>query len=285
MSIQKINRRKFLQGLGLSSGALVLGVQFAPSLLAHSEEKVLFSPDVFLSIDETGLVTIISHRSEMGQGVRSTLPLLVADELEADWSRVIVEQGLGDAKYGSQNTDGSRSVRKNYLKLKQAGAMARTLLQQAAAQIWQVPVAQVKIENHQALHDTKGSVDFAQLVKVANSLTLPKREDLVLKTEAQQRYVGKDNISLLDSKAMLTGNAIYGFDKYIDGMKIAVIARPPVVFGKVKSFDDSETLKVPGVIKTVQLPPLTPPAMFKMLGGVAVIADNTWAAIEGRKNN
>ena len=85
MSIEKITRRKFLQGLGLTSGALVLGVQFAPSLLAKSIEKVTFSPDVFLSIDETGLVTIICHRSEMGQGVRSTLPLLVADELEADW--------------------------------------------------------------------------------------------------------------------------------------------------------------------------------------------------------
>lgn len=283
MSIEKITRRKFLQGLGITSGALVLGVQFAPSVLAKSIEKVTFSPDVFLSIDETGLVTIICHRSEMGQGVRSTLPLLVADELEADWGRVKVEQGLGDRKYGSQNTDGSRSVRKNYLKLKQAGAMARILLQQAAAQIWQVPVAQVKIENHQAMHASKGHMDFAQLVKVAHSLTLPKRSDLVLKTEAQQRYIGKDNISLLDSKAMLTGKAIYGFDKHIEGMKIAVIARPPVVFGKVKSYDDSETLKVPGVVKTIQLPALTPPAIFKMLGGVAVIADNTWAAIEGRK--
>jgi isoquinoline 1-oxidoreductase beta subunit len=281
--INKINRRKFLQGLGISSGALVLGLQLSPAIFAKPNEKVVFSPDVFLSIDETGQVTIISHRSEMGQGVRSTLPLLVADELEADWGRVTVQQGLGDSKYGSQNTDGSRSVRKNYVKLKQAGAMARTLLQQAAAHIWQVSVSQVSIENHQAKHVSKGHMDFAQLVSVANTLELPKREDLVLKTEDQQRYVGKDNIRLLDSNDMLTGKAIYGFDKQIEGMKFAVIARPPVVFGKVKSVDDSETLKVPGVIKTIQLPALAPPAIFKMLGGVAVIAENTWAAIEGRK--
>ncbi len=280
--IKKITRRNFLQGVGLSAGGLTLGMQFSVANAATIEDKS-FAPDVFVSIADNGQVTIISHRSEMGQGIRSSLPLLVADELEADWNRVTVEQGLGDTKYGSQNTDGSRSVRKNYIKLKQAGATARTMLQQAAAKIWSVPVSEVTIYNHQAKHKSKGMLDFKDLVKVAATLDVPSKDNLTLKTEAQHRYVGKDNMSLLDGKDIVTGRAMYGFDTELPGMKYAVIARPPVVYGKVKSYDDSETLKVPGVIKTVELPALTPPVMFKMLGGVAVIAENTWAAIKGRE--
>jgi len=279
--IKKINRRQFLKGTGLASGTLMLGVQFSP-LMAKHHEALNFAPDVFVSMDETGQVTIISHRSEMGQGIRSTLPLLVADELEADWDRVTVKQALGDAKYGSQNTDGSRSVRKNFQKLKEAGAIMRTMLQQAAAQVWSVPVDQVRIEHHQAHHNDE-ALDFKELVKIASKLDVPERTSLKLKTEAEQKYVGKPGMALLDGKDIITGKAVFGFDVQLEGMKIAVIARPPVVFGTVKSVDDSETLKVPGVVKVVQLPSLTPPAAFKMLGGVAVIADNTWAAIEGRK--
>jgi isoquinoline 1-oxidoreductase beta subunit len=279
--IRKINRRQFLKGTGLASGTLMLGVQFSP-LMAKHHEALNFAPDVFVSMDETGQVTIISHRSEMGQGIRSTLPLLVADELEADWDRVTVKQALGDAKYGSQNTDGSRSVRKNFQKLKEAGAIMRTMLQQAAAQVWSVPVDQVRIEHHQAIHKDE-SLDFKALVKIASKMEVPERASLKLKTTAEQKYVGKPGMSLLDGKDIITGKAVFGYDVQLEGMKIAVIARPPVVFGTVKSVDDSETLKVPGVVKVVQLPALTPPAAFKMLGGVAVIADNTWAAIEGRK--
>ena len=136
--IKKISRRRFLQGTGLASGTLIIGVQLSP-VLAESTKEFSFAPDVFVAMDETGQVTIVSHRSEMGQGIRSTLPLLVADEMEADWNRVTVKQAIGDAKYGSQNTDGSRSVRKNYQKLKEAGAIMRTMMQQAAAKVWSVP--------------------------------------------------------------------------------------------------------------------------------------------------
>jgi len=279
--IKKISRRKFLQGTGLASGTLVLGVQFAPAFAAD-KNSAAFSPDVFVSMDEHGQVTIISHRSEMGQGIRSTLPLLVADEMEADWSRVTVKQGLGDAKYGSQNTDGSRSVRKNYTKLKQAGAIMRTMLQQAAAQVWGVAPEHIKIEEHRANYQNQ-SIDFKDLVKIASTLDIPTLDSLKLKTEAEQKYVGKANMDNLDGLDTVTGKAEFGYDIELEGMKIAVIARPPVVFGKVKSFDASETLKIPGVVKVVEMPTLTPPAGFKMLGGIAVIADNTWAAIKGRE--
>ncbi len=280
--IKKISRRKFLQSTGLASGTLMLGVQFAPVMAASKDSSLHFAPDVFVSMDETGQVTIISHRSEMGQGIRSTLPLLVADEMEADWSRVTVEQALGDAKYGSQNTDGSRSVRKNYQKLKEAGAIMRTMLQQAAAKVWDIPVDQVVIENHHAKHDQQ-ELDFKELVKIASKLDVPDRASLKLKTEAEQKYVGKPGMKLLDGQDIVTGKAVFGFDVELEGMKTAVIARPPVVFGQVKSYDASETMKIPGVVKVMELPALTPPAAFKMLGGVAVIAENTWAAIQGRE--
>lgn len=283
-SIQNISRREFIKKVGISSGSLVLGVQFSPLVSAASKPQDIFSPDVFVSIDKSGQVTIICHRSEMGQGIRSTLPLLVADEMEADWERVTIEQALGDPKYGSQNTDGSRSVRKNYKKLKEAGAIARTMLQQAAAKIWKVKPARVTIYNHQAkLQGSDKTLDFSKLVEVAATLKVPERSSLKLKTEKEQRYVGKENIKLVDGLDIVTGSAEFGYDVQLEGMKVAVIARPPVVFGKVKSYDASETLKVKGVVKVVQLPAIEPPAAFKMLGGIAVIADNTWAAIQGRE--
>jgi isoquinoline 1-oxidoreductase beta subunit len=282
-TIKNVSRRNFIKGVGIASTSMVIGVQFSPRTFAASSSDE-FSPDVFISMDKKGTVTVISHRSEMGQGIRSSLPLLIADEMECDWDRVVVEQAIGDAKYGSQNTDGSRSVRRFYFRLKQAGAAARTMLQQAAAQVWKVQPEDVTIYNHQAkLNNSDKVLDFAQLGEIAATLPIPDKSKLTLKTEAEHRYVGKENMDNLDGKGIVTGTAIFGFDVEVPNMKYAVIARPPVVFGKVKSLDDSEALKVPGVIKIVTMPPLSPPAVFNMLGGVAVIAENTWAAIEGRK--
>ncbi|WP_196140368.1 xanthine dehydrogenase family protein molybdopterin-binding subunit [Aliikangiella sp. G2MR2-5] len=290
LEIENVSRRRFLSNAGIASGSFVLGVQLSPAIASveNQTDEVKtsdnFSPDVFVSIEPDGQVKIICHRSEMGQGVRSTLPLLVADEMDADWSRVTVEQAIGDQKYGSQNTDGSRSVRKNYLKLKQAGAIAKTMLTQAAAIAWKVKPTSVEIKQHKAL--LKGSnqaLDFGQLVKVAATLQVPARDQLQLKNENEQVYIGKEDIKLLDGELITQGQTTFGFDVDFEGLKVAVIARPPVVFGKVKSFDASETMKVPGVIKVVELPALTPPAAFKMLGGIAVIAEHTYAAIKGRE--
>jgi len=280
--IQKLSRRTFMKSAGLASSSLVIGMQFS-SVSASTTKGDLFSPDVFISMEKDGTVTIISHRSEMGQGIRSSLPLLVADEMECDWERVIVKQAIGDVKYGSQNTDGSRSVRRFYYRLKEAGATARTLLQNAAAIIWKVKPDQVTIYNHQAkLKNTSQVLDFSQLVEVAAGLPLPDKANLKLKTQAEYRYVGKDNMANIDGKEIVTGKAIYGYDVELEKMTYCVIARPPVLFGKVKSYDASEVLKIPGVIRVVEMPELSPPAAFKMLGGIAIIAENTWAAMQGR---
>ncbi len=301
--IQKVSRRYFIKNTGIASSSLVIGIQFSctPSIDAsnvttdNSTSQVIpekdlvagesiFSPDVFIAIDNMGTVTIISHRSEMGQGIRSSLPKLVADEMECDWDRVVVKQAIGDAKYGSQNTDGSRSVRDFYFRLKEAGATARTMLQYAAAKIWKVKPHLVSIYNHQAkLKDSTQVLDFADLAEIAAGLSVPEKSSLKLKTADEYRYVCQEDMEIIDAKDMVTGKAIYGFDVELQDMKYSVIARPPVLFGKVKSYDATETLKVPGVLKVVELPELKPPAVFKMLGGIAVIAENTWAAILGRE--
>lgn len=286
--IKNVTRRSFLKASGLASSSLVLGVQLSSVQAAAKNSKTgsnsAFTPDIFISMDRAGTVTIMCHRSEMGQGIRSSLPLLVADEMECDWNRVIVQQAIGDAKYGSQNTDGSRSVRRFYDRLKEAGATARTMLQMAAAQVWKVAPTEVEIFNHQAkLAGTSQTLDFSELVEIAAKLPVPDKTTLRLKKESEHRYVGKDNMKLLDGEDIVSGKAIYGFDVELEGMKYAVIARPPVVFGKVKSFDATEALKVPGVIKIVAMPTLTPPAAFNMLGGIAVIADNTWSALQARE--
>ncbi len=285
--IKSVSRRQFLKSTGVAGTGLVLGVQLnaaqaATISHAHPDGKD-FAPDVFISMDKKGTVYIVCHRSEMGQGIRSSLPLLVADEMECDWDRVVVKQALGDAKYGSQNTDGSRSVRRFYDRLKEAGATARTMLQMAAAQVWKVKPTQVTIYNHQAkLKGSTQTLDFSELVEIAATLKVPEKSTLKLKKESEHRYVGKDNIKLIDGKDIVTGKARFGFDVEVEGMKHAVIARPPVLFGKVKSYDASEAMKVPGVIKIIEMPALTPPAAFRMLGGIAVIAENTWAALQAR---
>jgi isoquinoline 1-oxidoreductase beta subunit len=284
--IENLSRRRFIVGLGAISGSFLLGVQLSGSAVAGQMNKTgdTFDPDVFISVAEDGLVTIICHRSEMGQGIRSTLPLLVADEMEADWDRVHVKQAVADKKYGSQNTDGSRSVRKSYQRLRQAGATARLMFQQAAAQQWGVSAQECEVYNHQVSHKASGRVaGFATLVKIASQLPIPAKEALTLKTDDQFRYISKDNIELLDGKEFVTGQAVYGYDVELEGQRYAVIARPPVVFGKIKSYDDSETLKVSGVLKVIQLDTMSPPAVFKPMGGIAVIATNTWAAIKGRE--
>lgn len=292
MSIKNLSRRRFMFGLGAVGTGLLIGVQLEAAEKAAFPEKALltalppghFQPDVFISVAPTGQVTIICHRSEMGQGVRSSLPLLIADEMEADWERVSVEQAIADEIYGSQNTDGSRSVRRHYQRLRQAGATARTMFQQAAARYWKVKVEECEVYNHQVTHVPSGQqVDFATLVPIAIDLEIPDKKSLVLKDDKQLRYVGKDNIALVDEQDIATGKSIYGYDVQREGLLIAVIARPPVLFGKPKKWDAEAAKKVKGVVDVIEMPTLTPPALFKPLGGIAVLATNTYAAIKGRE--
>ena len=285
-SIRQISRRDFLK----SGGVFVVGVSLfgcapegAPVAGAPQPAPAgPWSPDVYVSFDADGTLRIISHRSEMGQGIRTGLPAVLADEMEADWGRVVVEQATGDPKYGNQNTDGSHSVRDFMQRMRQAGATVRRMLEQSAASQWGVDVSECRAELHTVVHVPSGrALDFSELVAGAAELPVPGPEQLTFKSRDQFRYIGKE-LPIVDMHDMTHGSADYGADTRLPGMKFAAIARPPVVFGKVKSYDASAALAVAGVEQVVEIPAAEPPAMYKALGGLAVIASNTWAALKGR---
>jgi isoquinoline 1-oxidoreductase beta subunit len=231
-----------------------------------------------------GTVSLLCHRAEMGQGIRTSWGMVAADELEADLARVKVLQAPGDqARFGNQNTDGSRSMRHHFEPLRRIAAAARQMLEQEAAARWNVAVTEVKAENHGIVHGASGRrLDFGALAAGAAARPVPARESLVFKAPSQFRYIGRDNVPLIDNLDITTGKAVYGIDARIDGMAFAVVARPPIYGAKVKTFDATQAMKVPGVLKVVAIDPPTMPSVFQPLGGVGVIAENTFAAIKGR---
>jgi isoquinoline 1-oxidoreductase beta subunit len=281
MSLE-ITRRSFLTILGGAAGGLALGLRFGTGLAEAAEAGSSgWSPNAFVQIGTDGRVTIVCHRAEMGQGVRSSLPMVIADELGADWSSVRVVQGDGDKRYGDQNTDGSNSVRGFFHDMRVAGATARTMLIAAAAQRWNVPAAGLTAHDH-AVHDESGrSLGFGELALAAAALPVPAAESVTLRPLSELRHVGK-SMPFLDAAAYVDGTAKFGADVRLPGMLTAVIARPPVVGGKVVKVDDAAALQVPGVRRVVKLPEWKAPAGFQPLGGVAVVADHTWAALRGR---
>jgi isoquinoline 1-oxidoreductase subunit beta len=288
--IVNVSRRGFLKRL-LSSGALILGVHFLPERVwangiiareAHADRARLH-PDAFVGVDSDGTVYIVAHRSEMGTGIRTSLPMVVADELDADWTRVRVEQAIGDPRYGGQDTDGSHSIRDFFEVMRRAGGTARLMLIRAAAARWRVSASECETELHTVIHRPTGrKLGYGALAEAASVLPVPRREELRLKDRSSWRYIGKGMPSY-DLTALCTGKAVYGMDARMDGMVYAAVAHPPVLGGKVKSYSEKEALKVAGVRQVVAIKPFKPPHFFQPLGGLAVIADNTWAAFAGRK--
>jgi isoquinoline 1-oxidoreductase beta subunit len=291
--LANVSRRAFLGGLS-ALGGLVLAVGVPAALRAADPPKYgadgmpdgwVDDPLAFVAIGEDGTVSIVCHRSEMGQGVRTGMPMIVADELEADWARVRVVQAPGDQKrFGNQDTDGSRSTRHFFDPMRRCGAAARTMLETAAAARWMVPVSEVEAVNHQVVHRASGRrLGYGALAKDAAKLPVPPRETLRLKDPARFRYIGKGTLRLVDGPDLVSGKAQYGIDIRLPGMLYAVVARPPVYGGKVSRYDAAQALKVPGVVRVVEIESTPPPPDFNPLGGVAVIARHTWAAIKGRE--
>src|SRR5262252_10068215 len=289
--VEKISRRSVVKALGLAGGfALAAPVMSRPALAAYQTgadkmpHGTVVDPRVFVSIAPDGIVTIVAHRAEMGTGVRTSLPLIVAEELEADWSRVRVQQAHGDeAKFGNQDTDGSRSTRHYLIPMRQIGASARAMLEAAAAKKWGVPVTEVKATNHEVVHSASGRhIGFGDLAADAAKEPVPSVGSLKLKDPKDFRYLGKGEVGIVDLRDITTGKARYGADVRLPGMKYAVIARPPVTGGKLVSFDSADAMKVSGVEKVMEVKGWPWPSKFQPLGGVAVIARNTGAAIKGR---
>ena len=293
-SVENVSRRAALLG-GLAAGGLILSARLLPG--AHAAFPTNYGtgagdmphgtvndPKVFVAIAADGTVTIVAHRQEMGTGIRTSLPMVVADEMGADWSRVKVVQADGDeVKYGNQDTDGSRSTRHYLVPMRQVGAAARTMLESAAAAKWNVPVGECKTGVHEVIHAASGrKLGFGALADDAAKLPVPETASLVLKDPAQFRYIGKGQVGIVDLRDITMGKATYGGDVRLPGMKYAVIARPPVTGGKLVSFDAKDAMAVPGVEQVFEVRGYPWPSKFQPLGGVAVIARNTGVAIKGR---
>lgn len=294
MTIENVSRRGFLAGT-VAAGSLVLAARLLPADAQEAAKTPAFGaaampngvkndPRVFVAIEPDGTVRIVCHRADMGQGVRTGLPMCVADELEADWAKVRVVQAEGDEpRFGNQDTDGSRSTRHFMQPMREAGAAARMMLVAAAAQRWGVPEGEVEARNSVLHHAASNrTLAYGEVAAEAARMKPPAKDKLKLKSPAEFRYIGKP-LSIVDGFDITTGKAVYGIDARLDGMLYAVVAHPPVYGGSVASLDDGAALKVPGVVKVVRLPTPTLPSKFAPLGGVGVIARNTWAAIKGRE--
>jgi len=255
LPIFNVSRRGFLIGAG--AGALTLAIGGCKGLTDTEEPERLYggdnmpgglkdSPLAFVSIAPDGTITVINPRAEMGQGIRTSVQMILADELDAEWERVTLVQAVGDhARYGNQNTDGSRSIRHGFTSFRRAGAAAKQMLISAAAAAWGVPVAEIVAERHRIRHEGSGrSADYGEFAAAAAALPVPDTRTLALKPWSKFRYIGRDDIALID-----------------------VLARPPVYGGRLRSLNAEAALAHPGVIAVHTLDtPASPPPLFLPLG-------------------
>jgi isoquinoline 1-oxidoreductase beta subunit len=291
--IVNLSRRKVLKAIGGGTG-LVVGAYFSLTEDAQAIEEPAkpppagfepgqLSPNVFVAIAPDGAVTLTVSRSEMGQGIRTTFAMIMADELAASWPRISVRQADGEVRYGDQATDASRSVMIYERPLRLAAASVRQMLEAAAAQTWRALIADCRAVDHEVIHvPTARVLPFSQLVKIAMTLPVPNPEKLRLQDFSSRRYIGHA-IPSIDLAAMIHGKTPFGADIVLPGMRYASIERCPVYGGKVKSFDPAGAMVVRGVEKVIEIPAAPMPSGHLPLGGIAVIASNSWAAIEGRK--
>ncbi len=242
-----------------------------PEPTATPPAEILFEPNIYLTVDHTGTVTIRAFRSEMGQGIRTAIAMIVAEELDADWATVRIEQSPTDSAYGNQVTGGSASVSDHYTTLRWAGASVRHMLVTAAAQRWQVEMESCRTESGWVIHpDASQRLPYGDLVEAAAELPMPQRSEVQLKDPKDYSLIGSP-VPLYDVPGMVDGSARYGSDLRVPGMLYAAVARCPEFGGRVASFDGSKAKAVAGVREVVQID-----------RGVAVVAENTWAAILGR---
>ena len=268
------SRREFLKTSAIAGGGLIVGFTLpGAARLAQAAGKEA-QINAYLRIAPNNAITVVCGLSEMGQGVHTAIPMLVAEELDADWSRVRVEQAGVDKAFanpifGMQATGGSTSVRGHWEPMRKAGATARAMLIAAAAETWKADAADCRTENGTVVHKSGKKLSYGQLAEKAAKLTPPK--DVKLKDPTQFNLLGKSGTKRLDTVAKSTGKAMFGLDVYRPGMLTAVIAYPPVPGGKAASVNDAKAKAVPGVRQVVQIP-----------SGVAVLADGYWAAKLGR---
>jgi isoquinoline 1-oxidoreductase beta subunit len=292
-SIPQPTRRGFLKtGLAGSAG-LLIGF-YLPARAAAESPDVSFAPNAFVEISPNGETRLWVTRSEMGQGVRTSMIMILAEELDVDLSHIKIEQADFDVKYGDMTTGGSASVRSSWDPLRKAGAGARDMLLASAAETWKVPKAECTTDGHGFIEHAKTHHRAGYDAFVAKAATLPIPKDPPLKDPKDYRIVGK-RTNRVDGAHIVIGEAHYGIDTKVPGMLYAVVERPPVPGGRVKSFDASKAQAMPGVRKIFEVAPVEMSALFGeerapnsghqhyLWGGVAVVADSTWQAIAARR--
>ncbi|GLX78818.1 aldehyde dehydrogenase [Thalassotalea insulae] len=281
MMVENISRRDFIKSSGIAAGGLVLGVATQVPALAFADEQTdaAFNPNAFIHLQENGDLILYCGRCEMGQGISTALPAAVADEMEADWARVTVKQGDADEKYGPQATGGSASILRMYEPMREAGAAAKLMLIAAAAKVWKVSPEQCIAKDHVVYNQHSGQkLSYGQLASLAAMQAVPEKPKL--KDKSQYKYIGKA-LPRHDQRQVVIGERIYGVDTKVPGLKYAAITHCPVLGGKLKSLEKTEALATKGVIDVVEIPRFEVP--YGSIGGVAVVADNTWTAQQALK--
>ena len=283
-SINNTSRRNFLKIAGLGGTALYLGIFSSDSTasvinpLKLAEEAKSVELNAWVIIDTSGKVTLVDHRAEMGQGSFHSVPQILAEELEVGLNDINVIFGKGDKKYGNQVTGGSSTIRSNYKKFLKLTATAREMLIAAAATQWKVPHEECYAELGHVIHRNSGKkAHYGELVTAASKLEIP--QNVKLKNRSDYKLIGKP-LRRIDTLPKTNGKLIFGLDKRIPGMVYAAVERNPRFRGKVKSFDATAALKVPGVKKVFKIKMLV---FNTYREGVAVVADSTWAAFQGKK--
>jgi isoquinoline 1-oxidoreductase beta subunit len=274
------SRRDFLTITAVTGGGLVMTIALPgcrPRTPATSPDAL--DPSVFVRIQPDNTVSVTIAKSEMGQGVRTSLAMLVAEELDADWNLVRVEQASFDPKYGEMGTGGSSSVRGGWMRLRQSGAALRAMLVAAAAKEWGVDPSECRAEESTVRHEGSGRrASYGELATKAASIPVPA--DLTLKPKSAWKLLGRDRVGI-DVPDILHGKAVYGLDLKVSGMLYASIERTAVFGGTVKSVDKAAAMAVPGVKAVVEIPAIG--NGVNVHAGVAVVGTSTWAAMQGRR--
>jgi isoquinoline 1-oxidoreductase beta subunit len=270
MKTETVTRRSFLKASALAGGGLMLGFHALAKVSKEELADEIFAPNAFLKIDTQGVVTLMSPNPEVGQGIKTSMPMLVAEELEADWTKVVVEQTPLDSKlYTRQVAGGSGSIRSSWEPFRKAGATARQMLVEAGAQTWGVAADECYAEKGTVIHKSSGKrLGYGELASKA--ATLPVPAEVKLKDAKDYRIIGT-RVRNIDTKNIVTGQSLYGIDTKRAGMLYAFVARPPAFGKKLKSVDDTAARAIPGVKNVV-----------RWENKVAVLATSTWLAKKGR---
>ena len=269
--VKKMDRREFIKISSTAGSGLILGFYLPNKLQGKSLESKIFQPNAWINVQPDNYVKIMVGKSEMGQGVITSLPMIIAEEMDLDWSKVIVEKAPADRrKYGSQMTGGSNSISSSFMKLRKAGATAREMLVTAASEYWGVPENECTTNSSKVFHEkTNKKISYGELATKAGQQLIPKNP--TLKNSKNFSIIGK-NMSRKDTLPKINGTAEFALDIKLDGMVYATVVHSPIFGGKVISFEKNSLDGINGILD-----------VFEIESGIAIVGDNTWTVLKAAR--